>query len=220
MHWAADVHEHCKKAEGGYSQDGEEFGLEFIFSNIGTTNKLAVDIGAADGKRQSNTFHLEYGLGFKRLLIDKYPTAPEVLEYDITPDNINQILVDHKIPVVFDMLNIDIDGNDYWVWNAMKHFPRVVVMEYNHSLGFTVSKTIKYNPNHVFNRNQYFGASAMAMVKLGIKKGYKVVARTNTNLIFVQDSYVMDAPKIKFPPNKSITRGWGPAPVGSIWVEV
>ena len=218
MHWAVDVQKHC--VGKGYSQDGEEFGLEYIFQNIGTTNKLAVDIGAADGKRQSNTFHLKYKLEFERLLLDINPTAPDVLKYDVTPTNINQILVDHKIPVVFDMLNIDIDGNDYWVWKAIRHFPRVVVMEYNHSLGFIVSKTIKYNPNHTFNRNQYFGASAVALVKLGVEKGYKVVARTNTNLIFVQETLVRHAPKIRFPPNESITRGWGPAPEGSIWVEV
>ncbi len=220
MHWAVDVQKHCKKAVGGFSQDGEEFGIEHILQNIGTTNKIAVDVGAADGKRQSNTFYLENELGFKRLLLDKYPTASEVLEYDVTPTNINQILVDHKIPVVFDVLNIDIDGNDYWVWNAMKHFPRIVVMEYNHSLGFTVSKAIEYNPNHSFNRNQYFGASAVALVKLGKEKGYKVVARTNTNLIFVQETLVIDAPKLRFPPNSSITRGWPSAPVGSRWVEV
>ena len=208
---------------GCASQWGEGVALLYIFNKIGATNRLAVDIGAADGSRQSNTKLLEQVSNFRRIMFDIAPGSPDVIEQNVTAENVNGILEDHNVPDDFDLFSLDIDGNDYWIWKALKYTPRVVVMEYNHSLGFQESKTIKYNPHHRFNNNQYYGASAVALMKLGSSLGYKCIARSATNMIFVKDELAVDAKEITLPDQGAITgqkRGWPAAPKGSIWISV
>ena len=83
--------------------------------------------------------------------------------------------------------HVDIDGNDYWVWKAITAIePRVVVIEYNASLGYDKSLTIKYNPN--FDRHKkhpsgwYHGASLAALTKLANSKGYILVGCESNGL--------------------------------------
>lgn len=208
---------------GDASQWGEGIALLYIFNRIGIVYDLAVDIGAADGSRQSNTQLLEQVSNFRRLMFDIAPRSPDVIEQNITAENVNGILEYHHVPDDFDLFSLDIDGNDYWIWKALTYHPRVVVMEYNHSLGFKVSKTIKYNPHHRFNNNQYYGASAVALMKLGSSLGYKCIARSATNLIFVLDELAVDAKEIILPDQGAIVgqkRGWPAAPEGSLWTSV
>jgi hypothetical protein len=106
----------------------------------------------------------------------------------ITAENITQLFHTHHVPVDFDLLSIDIDGNDFWVWRAVTaHHPRVVVIEYNASVPPTESRVIAYDPDFRWSGTDYFGASLLALQQLGGEKGYRLVGcdRSGTNAFFV-----------------------------------
>src|SRR5688572_27173062 len=93
-----------------YSQNGEDGLMSFIFQQIGTTNQYFVEIGAGDGQ-ECNTRYLKT-LGWSGLQIDAEP-APGIFAHFITAENVEAILQEHQAPHEFDLLSIDVDGNDY-----------------------------------------------------------------------------------------------------------
>jgi hypothetical protein len=115
------------------------------------------------------------------------------LQSFITAENINQIIIDNGFSGPLGILSIDIDGNDYWVWEAINCVePAIVVCEYNHRYGPTRSVTVPYNPSFdrfkVLSPPLYFGASLKALVRLGKKKGYSLVGcgQNGVNAFFVR----------------------------------
>ena len=184
-----------------FSQTIEDGIIEEVFNNIGTTNKYFVDIGAWDGCHLSNTANLRINKGWKGLLIDgnQNKTSPIVIHFFVNPENVNQILKDNHAPEVFDLLSIDIDGNDFWIWDAINYKPRVVIIEFNANIvDQHKSCVIKYNQgmNTLIPDANYFGASIAALKKLGEKKGYSLIFRiTVLNLIFVRTELLHDEDK-------------------------
>jgi hypothetical protein len=91
------------------------------------------------------------------------------------------------VPQNFDLLSIDLDGNDFWVWRAIESRPRVVVIEYNSAYGPYERKTIPYDPYHLSSPTDYFGASLLALHELGQRKGYTLVhcERAGVNAFFI-----------------------------------
>jgi len=159
-----------------YSQSGEDGIIRAIFKQIGTTNKISVELGASFGK-ECNT-RLLHEQGWNTLGIDAESGGCDwVKEHWITAENIAGLLKKHRIPRKFDLLSIDIDGNDYWVWKALDWYkPRVVVIEYNSTVPLNMSLTIPYDPKHVWEKkDNYRGGSLLAMVRLGMRKGYTLV---------------------------------------------
>ena len=156
-----------------YSQFNEEEILNKIFSLIGAGNKTFIELGALPDYKFSNTRMLEeHGWTGKRF--DKNG-GDGIIEKFITAENINEIVDD------VDLLSIDIDGNDYWVWKAIKIKPRVVVIEFNPTkIGIT-----PYDPNFVWKNNNNYGVSKEELIKLGKEKGYVKVAETKENLFFI-----------------------------------
>jgi hypothetical protein len=172
-----------------YSQNQEDGIIHAIFSLIGTTNKYYVEFGGEDGM-QCNTRYLRQK-GWNGLLMDGEHDDPSLNLHRefITAENVEDLFTKYYVPQSFDLLSIDIDGNDYWVWKAITHFqPRVVIMEYNASLPPNESKTIPYNPTFVWDKTDYSGASLLALKKLGEEKGYTLVGtdRHGVNAFFVQ----------------------------------
>ncbi len=197
-----------------YSQTDEDGILLFIFSIIGFTNKMLVDI-ACGSPIGSNSANLLCNLGFYGLLIDGEKTAveatrefyrkhpvthifPPVVKCEfVTAENINQILSDNNITNEIDLLLLDVDGMDYWFWKKIEIIkPRVVVLEACTYLGRDKSITVPYNPR--FNRfdihPDYMGASIMAYQKLSLSKGYRMVAcnQFGFNLFFVREDIAGD----------------------------
>lgn len=94
----------------------------------------------------------------------------------VTAENIQNLFEKYNVPKSFDLLSIDIDYNDYWVWKAITDYsPRVVVIEYNSSIPPTKSRVVPYNPDARWDGTNYFGASILALRNLGVKKGYTLV---------------------------------------------
>jgi len=174
-----------------YSQYGEETIIQHIFKNIGTTNRYYVDFGAGDGYSLSNTRFLKEE-GWSGLMMDgNNKNNSEVKQEFITAENINSLFKKYNVPESFDFLSIDIDGNDLWVWKNLEYKPRVVIIEFNGTIEHTISKTIRYNPNHIYKHDDYYGASFEALKKVGKEKGYTLVHQcANTNVFFILSDLV------------------------------
>jgi len=93
----------------------------------------------------------------------------------------------------YDLLIVDVDGLDFYVWQNFEKFPppSVVMIEYNASLGLE-NKVIEYDENFKWDGSNYFGASITALTQLGQEKGYDLLYAdsTGSNLFFVQHEYV------------------------------
>ena len=194
-----------------YSQHNEDGILLYIFALIGQTNKVCVEICCGDGQ-ENNTANLLINHGWSGLLIDgnkKNITSattffntnnktmfwpPKCICKWITKENINKIISDHEIQGNIDLLSIDIDGNDYWIWKEINIIrPRVIVIEFNHILGPKKSVSIPYEPQFIAEETKYgtdyAGASLAAMNKLGKEKGYKLIGVNSicTNAFFIDE---------------------------------
>jgi hypothetical protein len=175
-----------------YSQNGEDGILLRIFSVIATTDRRFVEIGSGDAT-ECNTRNLWEAWGWSGLLIEGdaelaaaadagTPERVTVRHCFVTAENIDQEIRSGGVSGEIDLLSIDIDGNDYWVWRAIESVsPRVVVIEYNAAFGPEVSATVPYVPHRVadFGRSLaervYCGASLVSLVRLGADKGYALV---------------------------------------------
>jgi hypothetical protein len=97
----------------------------------------------------------------------------------ITAENINKAIASNMHPEMgkeIDFLSIDIDGNDYWVWQALECInPRVVVVEYNCYFAPPIAIAQSYDPIKVYGGTSYYGASLEALVRLSHRKGYNLV---------------------------------------------
>jgi len=180
-----------------YSLGGEDIILEHIFNIIGE-GKFFIDVGSMDGYRHSNTRRF-INKDWKGLCLDKgysgYKPEDKVKIEFITAENINDLFKKHNVPEQVDLLDIDIDGNDYWVWKAITINPRVVIIEYNPNL--EGKKAVKYNPDFIYDGTRCYGASFEAMIDLGKQKGYTALYEVDiNNIIFVRDDLLK--PEMKF----------------------
>lgn len=178
-----------------YSQNGEDGILKIIFHKIGTTNKFCVEFGAGDGT-QNNTRYLINKSSWDFLHMDCTDNNPPSVKKEfINAENINSLFQKYNVPREFDLLSIDIDSNDYWVWKAIEGYsPRVVVIEYNPNIPPTESKTIKYDPHAKWDGTSYFGASLLALVNLGKEKGYTLIGcdKNGINAFFIRNDLIED----------------------------
>jgi hypothetical protein len=222
-----DLRRHEKRV---YSQSGEDGIIQEIFRRIGEDTRFFVEFGAGDGV-QCNSAWFAIEKQWHGLLIDmgeqNYSVMRGVyrdlagvtcLNTSVSSANIEQILAANAVPKQFDLLSIDIDGNDYWVWAAIRRWrPRVVAIEYNANFPPPARWVMKENPNHRWDGTDYFGASLSSLAALGQEKGYALVG-TNTlgvNAFFVRrdtagDGMFVDAdPEYHYSPPRYGKRGRG-----------
>ena len=212
-----------------FSQGGEDGVLEAIFEHVGVTDRYYVEFGCGDGV-QCNTAYLRRQ-GWTGLLMDgmAHPAADDAVIHKewIAAENINDLFAKHGVPDEFDLMSIDIDGNDYWVWDAIRHQPRVVVAEYNANLAVDESLTLPYNAEHQWDGSDFYGASLRAFEKLGRKKGYTLLycSQAGVNAFFVRGDLLRDLPSVLVssiyrPPNYWY-RGYRQYPdLGRSWVGI
>jgi len=187
-----------------YSQAKEDIFLNRVFTEIGSTNEICVEFGGADGYRCSNT-RLFVDNAWEGHYWDIDPKNPEVMKEHITAENINGIFDKYEIPQEFDLLSIDIDSNDYWVWKAITRNPRVVIIEFNPSIAKHLEYAIKYDINFKFKQTNYFGASFAALESLGKRKGYKLARCIGCNMIFIQKDIECS---LCIPNSYKVANGW------------
>ncbi len=190
--------EELRKAERNvYSQNGEDGIIEWLFRKIPPRHRVCVEFGAWDGRNLSNTFHLVADHGWRAVYIEANPRKFRALELtaavhpSIKPvcslvgasgeSSLDNILERQGTPEDFDLLSIDIDGNDYEVWEAVARFrPRVVVIEFNPTFPTDVSYIDREGRG-------YIGSSAAALTDLAARKGYGLVGSCGTNLFFLRE---------------------------------
>ena len=119
------------------------------------------------------------------------PNRVEIRQAFVTRENVNTLIGGGALGV----LSIDVDGMDYWLWKAVEDAaPRVVVVEYNASMGPEESITVPYRADFsaadAHPSGYYHGASLAALEKLGREKGYGLVAvdAAGVNAFFVLEA--------------------------------
>ena len=172
-----------------YAQGGEEAILERLLERLESTNRYCLDIGAGDGLRNSNTALLLRERGWQGTLIEgsayrfarlqaHYGAAHAVrlTHAQVQPDTIGNLLHTAEVPPCIDLLSIDIDGNDYWVWRAIETVrARIVIIEYNPYYAPPERWVMRFNAAHVWDGSTYYGASLESLYHLGRSKGYELV---------------------------------------------
>ena len=191
-----------------FSQFEEDGKLLFIFSVLGMKNKTFVEIGSDDGVN-SNSANLYFNFGWHGIFIDgnpesirrgkkffnKYPHPwfykPKFIWSKVTRENVNDLITKAGYRGEIGLLSIDIDGNDYWVWDAINAVePQVVIIETHNEFGLH-NIVVPYDADYFFPGRHpvYHGASPVAMTNLANKKGYRLVGANELgfNFIFVKN---------------------------------
>ena len=178
-----------------YSQNGEDGVLRHIFDVIGTTSKHFVEFGVQDGS-ECNTRYFREMFGWVGLMMD---LGEENLQHEyIKAENINDLFQKYNVPKEFDLLSIDIDFNDFYIWQALgsNYHPRVVVIEYNATHSPEEDKISIYDPDGNWDGTNYYGASILALHNLAQKLGYSLVYadQRGVNLFFIRNDVLENCP--------------------------
>ena len=213
-----------------HSQSEEDGILWYLFSIIGMTNRRAVEVCAGDG-RECNSANLILNHAWDALLVDgnkqnirvardfyrrhrdSFLVGPTIVQDWLCAENINEVIDSNGYAGEIDLMTIDVDGVDYWLWKALDVVsPRVVVIENNFFWFTDRPVTVKYTPDFrarwikipdeirghpdFIRREGFFsewvvqaGASLPALVKLAEQKGYRLVgtSRRLYNAFFVRN---------------------------------
>lgn len=192
-----------------YSQNDEDGIIEEIFNRVGTTNKKFVEFGVQNGLESNCHYLLHKGWSglwlegnkdyVNEINIRFLPVIQsgklKCINAFITRDNINFLLAEGGMVGEIDLLSVDIDGNDYYVWEAINVIrPRVVVIEYNAKFPPNYDWKMAYCEKHTWDGSDWFGASLKAFELLGRKLGYQLVGTNlrGVNAFFVREEIAGD----------------------------
>lgn len=180
-----------------YSQFGESKVLYQIFEKIGTHNKYGVEFGASDGYWLSN-LRMFLDIGWTGLQMEGVEeNKNDVKSEFVTRENINYLFEKYDVPNKFDLLSIDLDGNDYWIWKEIKYEPNVVIIEFNAHFDKDARVVIEYDDKHVWDFTFAYGASFKAMCELAESKGYYLYNQHEfVDLIFIKKEFESTLPSI------------------------
>ena len=228
-----------------FSVSNDDGLIQEIFKRIGVSNRYFIEFGVHDGIQSNSTallyqhwkgLRLEASSNYHALGIHHFRkfiksgqlrTASRFL----TAENINAAISQNLHPAVseIDLLVIDVDGNDFWLWKAIECVnPRVVVVEYNSYYHPPLAITQRYEPLRIFNGTSYYGASLEALVRLAGKKGYNLVGCSivGDNAFFVRKDLCGDkfhepfTAEEHFEPIRPITLPWAHVPGFGDWEVV
>jgi hypothetical protein len=192
-----------------FSQNGEDGILLYLFSLLGTTNQRVAEICAGNGI-ECNAANLIVNHGWSGLLVDgderniaegrrfyascrdTFASQPILVASWVTAENVNALVAEHGFGGDIDLLSLDLDGVDYWIWKAMTCVrPRVVLLEFDFRWGPERAVTVPYRPDFQVVRDKHpwcGGASLAAFAKLGRERGYRLVGthRLFFNAVFLR----------------------------------
>jgi len=206
-----------------FSQRGEDGIIQYLLSQMEVPNKIFIEFGV-ENYTESNTRFLLINNNWSGLVIDGAKENIRFIKDDfiywkyditayesfITKNNINQLIGSYTSCRDIGLLSVDIDGNDYWVWEAIDTIqPRIVICEYNSAFGATAAVSIPYSDDFYRSKahysDLYFGASLAAFCHLAEKKGYDFVgtAEAGINAFFVRKD--LSAPFKKYTAEEGFT---------------
>jgi hypothetical protein len=199
-----------------YSQAGEDGIVQFLVNKIKPANKTFIEFGV-ENYLESNTRFLALNNYWSGLVIDGSSENINFIKRDpiywrcnikaecsfIDKDNINDIFERNGLSGEIGILSVDIDGNDYWVWDAIHSVnPAIIIAEYNSLFGKDRKVTVPYNPSFVRSDAHfskiYYGASIAALTAIANKRGYKLVAsnKAGNNVFYVREDLMADLKEI------------------------
>ncbi len=190
---------------GVFSQFDEDGIIQFLVSHVEIKHRTFVEFGV-EHYEESNTRFLLINDNWQGMIMDGSEENMDYVKNDrvsrkydlqaycefITKENINKLIERSGFDEDLGLLSVDIDGNDYWVWEAITCVrPRIVVAEYNSVFGLDpVSTPYKadFQRTKAHHSNLYYGVSLSALIYLGEKKGYKFVGSNlrGNNAFFVR----------------------------------
>lgn len=196
---------------GIWSQNEEDGVTLAILRDAGCETYTFVELGSGDNGGNSGFLAAE--LGWRGLFVDAneellktlrnaMPSRVAVVQSWIERDTVNALLAEHGISGEIDLLSIDIDGNDYWLWQAIDTVsPRIVIVEYNSVFGSDRAVVVPYDPEFRWETKDdvgkaYYGASLQAYTRLANEKGYRLVAvePRGVNAYFVRNDVAPNIP--------------------------
>ena len=191
-----------------FSQFGEDGIISWLSNQIPDIKKIFLEIGTQD-YWESNTRYLlksqqwkgyiiegskEYFQKIKKQSIYWQNNLTAINEF-ITKENVNEIIKNSVKETNLGLFSLDIDGNDYWIWEKINKIdPVIVIVEFNSNFGFKEKITIPYNEKFERSKshysNLYWGSSLEALKYLGQKKNYKFVCTNSSgnNAYFIKSS--------------------------------
>jgi len=179
------------------SQRGEDGIIQHITDILNPSNKYCVEFGAWDGKHFSNCYNLLVNKNWHGVMIEanfnKYQelietykahtnvkTINRLVDFD-GPNTLDNILSECGAPTAISVLSIDIDGNDFYIWESLNEYaPELIVIEFNPS----IPNDVLFVQDKSFEINQ--GCSLLALIALGKSKGYELAVCTEWNAFFVK----------------------------------
>jgi hypothetical protein len=199
-----------------YSQNDEDGIIEAIFSRIGEGGKRFVEIGVGNGLENNTSYLLQKG--WSGAWLDADAGRAEFISREfaglikagrltfrlifVSAAGIDDVLAEMQVPADVDLLSLDIDGNEWWIWHCLERIrPRAVVVEYNAGLGPSLPWKMPYDPQFRNPGTRAHGASLKAFEVLAVEKGYALVgcSWSGVNAFFVRADLVAD----KFPTDTS-----------------
>lgn len=195
-----------------HSQWGEDGLIQYLIAKVAIEHPIFIEFGV-EKYTESNTRFLLINNNWSGLVIDGSEEDIEYIKNDpifwrhnlkaecafIDKENINSLIQRNGISGDIGLLSVDIDGNDYWVWEAINSVsPRIVICEYNSLWGPTASVTVPYSATFMRSKahhsNLYYGASITAITKLADSKGYSLVGSTKAgnDIFFVRNDLLQN----------------------------
>jgi hypothetical protein len=202
-----------------FSQFDEDGVIVFLLACARDGPRRVLDLGAGDGVHASNVANLLLNFGFDGLLVDGngdsiasaerfYARHPDTRERPpatahafLTRENVDDVVSAAGLEGEIDLLSIDVDGNDYWIWEALRCVqPRFVVVEAHPELGRD-EYVMPYQPDFVWSaapQDGRYGASLLALVGLGERLGYRPVGANQYgfNVFFAREDVAEALPAI------------------------
>jgi glycosyltransferase involved in cell wall biosynthesis len=191
-----------------FSQNGEDGVLAEILRRVGAPERFFVEFGVESG-REGNCVYLadvagwrglfmEAGDAYFELLERKYAAQPRIatLCAMVGSENVERLFEQGGVPREPDVVSVDVDGQDYWIWEALQSYrPRVVIVEYNSALDPRRRLVQPDDSSWEWDGTEYYGASVGALQLLGERKGYRLVHTdlSGVNAFFVRSDLTGDA---------------------------
>lgn len=190
-----------------FSQFGEDGIIQYLVSQVPVPDPVFVEIGVGD-YGEANTRYLLVANKWRGLVIEgttedvqaiwrsdlSWRCRLSALAAFVTAENVNALIESAGFAGDIGLLSLDIDGNEYWLWNSLTAIrPRIVVCEFNKLFGHELAVTIPYDENFVAHRAHpsrlYAGASLSALCVVAARQGYSLVGSTSegVNAFFVRD---------------------------------
>jgi len=195
-----------------FSQCGDDGIIQWLVNKVDFPSKTFIEFGVED-YTEANTRFLLMNNNWSGLIIDGSATNIEQVKsrdyywrHQLTAisafvdrDNINGLISNAGLTGEVGILHIDIDGNDYWIWESISVVhPVLAIVEYNSVFGAERSISVPYDAGFVRNEkhysNLYFGASLKAFTWLAKKKGYTLLGSNSAgnNAYFLRDDHMRE----------------------------